>query len=64
MNSVAIQGSSPFKSESRIFPINGFDNLDVASLLISEPPGSILSFAVTSPGAISRATVAAMWSED
>jgi hypothetical protein len=44
--------------------VNGYDNLDVASLLISEPPGSILSFAVTSPSAISRATVAAMWSED
>ena len=44
--------------------VNGFDNLDVASLLISEPPGSILSFAVTSPGAMSRATLASMWSED
>ena len=44
--------------------VNGFDNLDVASLLISEPPGSTLSFAITSPSAISRATVAAMWSED
>jgi hypothetical protein len=44
--------------------VNGFDNIDVASLLISEPPGSIISFAVTSPAAIARATVAAMWAED
>ena len=44
--------------------VNGYDNLDVSHLLISEPAGSILTFAVTSPAAISRITVAAMWSED
>lgn len=44
--------------------VNGNDNLDVRHLLISEPPGSILTFAVTSPNSISRITIAAMWSED
>ena len=44
--------------------VNGFDNLDVSNLLISEPPGSVLTFALTSPAAIARATVAAMWTED
>ena len=44
--------------------VNGYDNLDVSHLLISEPAGSTLSFAATSPAAISRITVAAMWSED
>lgn len=44
--------------------VNGYDNLDVTHLLISEPPGSILTFAATSPTAISRITIAAMWSED
>ena len=44
--------------------VNGYDNIDVSHLLISEPAGSILTFAATSPAAISRITVAAMWSED
>ena len=44
--------------------VNGYDNLDVTHLLISEPPGSIITFAATSPNAISRITVGAMWSED
>ena len=44
--------------------VNGYDNLDVSHLLISEPAGSTLSFAATSPKAVSRITVAAMWSED
>ena len=44
--------------------VNGYDNLDVSHLLISEPAGSILTFAATSPTAVSRITVAAMWSED
>lgn len=44
--------------------VNGYDNLDVSHLLISEPAGSILTFAATSPAAISRITVGAMWSED
>ena len=44
--------------------VNGYDNLDVSHLLISEPAGSILTFAATSPNGITRITVAAMWSED
>ncbi len=44
--------------------INGYDNIDISHLLISEPPGSIITFAATSPSAISRITLAAMWSED
>jgi hypothetical protein len=44
--------------------VNGYDNIDIASLLISEPAGSIITFAATSPNAITRITIGTMWTED
>jgi hypothetical protein len=44
--------------------VNGYDNIDISSLLISEPAGSIITFAATSPAAISRITIGTMWTED
>jgi hypothetical protein len=44
--------------------VNGYDNIDISSLLISEPAGSIITFAATSPTAISRITISSMWTED
>ena len=44
--------------------VNGYDNIDIAELLISEPAGSIITFAATSPAAISRITIGSMWTED
>jgi hypothetical protein len=44
--------------------VNGVGNIDIFDLLISEPPGSVITFAVKSGAIIARASISATWTED
>jgi hypothetical protein len=44
--------------------VNGESSLTITDLLLSEPPGSVISFAVRSTSSIARTLIAAIWTED
>ena len=44
--------------------VNGESSLSISDMLISEPPGSVITFAVRSTSAIAKTLIAAIWTED